>query len=321
MGGGKSTPGSLWLVQHLLFGGRGRAARLNVGDYTAVVIVRQHAFPPLLLTPDNMLPVENGQGVFDAAYYAVATSDTPGGPFTTVRVNVTGVAFTRLPDAASIFVDDNDGSGYIAFTHEDSHINNVQQLTPDLLGPLPGGAVSAVIGGGGNEGILMFKRAGTYYIGYGQCCCFCSEGSNVELFAAPAPLGPYTSLGNIIAPSAWGAQTGTVFFTGALGVLASPPRRARVPHSFHSSLSPQLPPQALTTCSMETDGRARPTTSRPTTIRTWRRLCGAARGPTLAAASLQRQQTTTWCTGSRERPLRHRSSTCSTRARASLVQA
>lgn len=162
----------------------------------------------------NMLPVEHGQGVFDAAYYAVAQADAPGGPFVTVRVNVSGVAFDRLPDAASIFVDD-DGAGYIAFTHEDTHINNVQQLAPDLLGPLPGGKVSAVIGGPNNEGVLMFKRNGTYYVGAGLCCCFCSEGSNVELFAAPGPLGPYTSLGNIISPSAWGAQTGAVFFTGS----------------------------------------------------------------------------------------------------------
>lgn len=41
----------------------------------------------------------------------------------------------------------------------------------------------------------------------------------MELFAAPAPLGPYTSAGNIISPAAWGAQTGAVFFTGADYVL------------------------------------------------------------------------------------------------------
>jgi hypothetical protein len=166
----------------------------------------------------NMLPVENGEGVFDLAYYAVATSESPSGPFETVRVNVSGVAFDKLPDAASIFMDD-DGKGYIAFTHEDSHINNVQELTPDLLGPLPGGGVSAVIGGPGNEGILMFKREGLYYIGFGQCCCFCGAGSNVELFSAPAPLGPYTSLGNVIESSTWNAQTGAVFFTGIDYVL------------------------------------------------------------------------------------------------------
>ena len=121
----------------------------------------------------NMLPVENGEGVFDKAYYAVAQADSPAGPFETVRVNVSGLAFDKLPDAASVFVDD-DGKGYIAFTHEDSHINNVQELAPDLLGPLPGGGVSAVIGAPNNEGVLMFKREGVYYVGFGQCCCFCS---------------------------------------------------------------------------------------------------------------------------------------------------
>ena len=165
----------------------------------------------------NMLPVVNGQGVFDLAYYAIATADAPGGPFETVAVNISGLAFSELPDAASIFVDD-DGSGYIAFTHENTHINNVQQLTPDLLGPLPGGAVSEVIGEPGNEGVFMFKRDGVYYVGCGQCCCFCSGGSNVELFFASTPLGPYVSLGDLIEPSAWGAQTGAVYFTGSSGV-------------------------------------------------------------------------------------------------------
>jgi hypothetical protein len=118
----------------------------------------------------NILPVADGKGQFDAAYYAVATADAPGGPFETVRANITGLAYSRLPDAPSIFVDD-DGSGYVAFTHEDSHVNSVQQLTPDLLGPLPGGGVSAVIGAGNNEGVFMFKRGGTYYVGFGRCCC------------------------------------------------------------------------------------------------------------------------------------------------------
>lgn len=167
----------------------------------------------------NILPVVNGAGNFDAAYYAVATSDSPTGPFQTVTVNVTGIAYTRLPDAPSIFVDD-DGSGYIAFTHEDTHINHVQALTPDLLGPLvPNGAVSPQIGPGNNEGILMFKRNGLYYIGYGACCCFCAGGSNVELFTASSPLGPYTSLGSITTAGDWHAQTGAVWFTGVDWVL------------------------------------------------------------------------------------------------------
>ena len=166
----------------------------------------------------NMLPVVNGEGQFDSAYYAVATADTPLGPFALANANVTGMAYTRLPDAPAVFVDD-DGSAYVAFTHEDSHINNVQQLTPDLLGPLPGGRVSGQIGGGNNEGVLMFKRNGTYYVAMGHCCCFCGEGSNVELFAAQSPLGPYASLGDIMEPSGWSAQTGAVFSTGVDFVL------------------------------------------------------------------------------------------------------
>ena len=61
----------------------------------------------------NMLPVVNGEGQFDSAYYAVATADSPLGPFTLANPNVTGLAYTRLPDAPSIFVDD-DGSVYKA---------------------------------------------------------------------------------------------------------------------------------------------------------------------------------------------------------------
>jgi hypothetical protein len=166
----------------------------------------------------NVLPVVNGNGDFDAAFYAVAESESPYGPFVTVNPNVTGVAYTRLPDAPSIFVDD-DGSGYIAFTHEDSHVNNVQQLTPDLRGPLPGGKVSAQIGGPNNEGILMFKREGIYYVAYGLCCCFCAEGSNVEILSSTSPLGPYVSQGNIATASDWSAQTGTIWFTGVDYVL------------------------------------------------------------------------------------------------------
>jgi beta-xylosidase len=161
----------------------------------------------------NLLPVVNGAGQFDSAYYAVATSENPEGPFRTVNSNVTGLAYTKLPDSPSIFVDD-DGKGYIAFTHEDTHINHVQLLTDDLLGPAQPSQVSAQIGAGNNEGVLMFKRAGMYYVGFGQCCCFCGGGSNVDLWMSASPLGPYTAAGTLIKPGAWGAQTGAIWATG-----------------------------------------------------------------------------------------------------------
>lgn len=167
----------------------------------------------------NILPVVNGQGNFDASFYAAFTSESPLGPFVIANPNITGVGYTRLPDAPFLFVDD-DGKGYVAFTHEDSHINSVQALTPDLLGPLvPNGMVSPTIGPGNNEGILMFKRNDLYYIGYGLCCCFCAGGTNVDFYVSSSPLGPYNFSGTVITPAAWGAQTGTVYFTGQDYVL------------------------------------------------------------------------------------------------------
>ena len=161
----------------------------------------------------NILPVVDGKGDFDASFYSAFTAPTPVGPFVLANANVTGIAFTRLPDAPYLFVDD-DGSAFVAFTHEDSHVNNVQVLTPDLLGPLAPAAVSAQIGAGNNEGVVMFKRRNLYYVGFGQCCCFCEGGTNVEFWFASSPLGPYTSAGQAITPAAWGAQTGAVWSTG-----------------------------------------------------------------------------------------------------------
>jgi hypothetical protein len=166
----------------------------------------------------NRLPVVNGAGDFDHSVYGVATSPSPLGPFKTVVSNVTGVAYNRLPDAASIFVDD-DGASYIAFTHEDSHVNNVQELSRDLLGPLPGGRVSAQIGPGNTEGALMFKREGKYYFGAGACCCFCGAGTDATLYVADDPIGPYTLAGTIATGPVWRAQTGAVWFTGVDYVL------------------------------------------------------------------------------------------------------
>jgi hypothetical protein len=166
----------------------------------------------------NLLPVTNGHADFDNSYYSVATSIDPRGPFKVVNHNVSGLAYKELPDAPSIFVDD-DGQGYIAFTHEDTHINHVQQLTPDLLRPLPGGKVSQQIGDGNHEGILMFKRNNLYYIIFGICCCFCEEGSSTEGFISTNPMGPYNSFGYFVQADTWKAQTGSVWWTGADWVL------------------------------------------------------------------------------------------------------
>lgn len=167
----------------------------------------------------NILPVKsNGQGDFMNSYYAVATSVSPRGPFVVTNKNVTGLKYKHLPDSPSIFVDTN-GKGYIAFTHEDTHINHVQELTPDLMRPLPGGRTSAQIGEPNNEGILMFKRKDLYYVMFGFCCCFCKGGSTLLSYASRDPLGPYELQGTVIDSTTWNAQTGSVWFTGTDYVL------------------------------------------------------------------------------------------------------
>ena len=43
----------------------------------------------------------------------------------------------------------------------------------------------------------MFKRSGTYYVTFGGCCCFCSSGSDLKVYGASSPLGPYAFLANL----------------------------------------------------------------------------------------------------------------------------
>lgn len=124
----------------------------------------------------TLLPaLATGHVNFPASYYAVAASASPDGPFK-FRQNVTGLAYKGLPDAGGVLVDD-DGKAYIAFTHEDTHEQSVQELDPDLLGPLAGGR-SSLIGHAGNEGLVLFKRRDRYYLGFGQCSCFGREVMN-----------------------------------------------------------------------------------------------------------------------------------------------
>jgi beta-xylosidase len=180
--------------------------------------IAQSASTNLFVLWVNILPVVNGAGDFDASFYAAFTSATPEGPFVIANPNITGIAYNRLPDSPYLFVDD-DGKGYVAFTHEDTHINTVQALTPDLLTPLSPQSVSTQIGPTNNEGVVMFKRNDLYYVGFGQCCCFCQGGTNVDFYVSSSPLGPYNYSSTVITPGAWKSQTGAVWFTGVDWVL------------------------------------------------------------------------------------------------------
>lgn len=163
----------------------------------------------------TLLPaLASGHVNFLASYYAVATSTSPDGPFK-FRKNITGLAYQSLPDAGGILVDD-DGKAYIAFTHETTHEQSVQELDPNLLGPLAGGR-SSRIGHAGNEGLVFFKRRNRYYLGFGGLSCFGRQGSNVAIWSSEHPLGPYNASGDIMPSAAWSAQSDAVFFVGAPG--------------------------------------------------------------------------------------------------------
>eukprot|EP00658_Telonema_sp_P-2_P060704 TRINITY_DN49548_c0_g1_i2.p1 TRINITY_DN49548_c0_g1~~TRINITY_DN49548_c0_g1_i2.p1 ORF type:complete len:142 (-),score=25.58 TRINITY_DN49548_c0_g1_i2:83-508(-) len=118
----------------------------------------------------------------DESGYAVATSTEPGGPFQTVRVNVSMPGRGRVGDF-NIFVDD-DGLAYHVRTgfdvvRLDSSFTQVAEHIGSFVTPKP------------SEGPTMFKRNGTYYITAGTGCCACIGGATVYVLSASKPSGPW----------------------------------------------------------------------------------------------------------------------------------
>lgn len=128
--------------------------------------------------------------------FGCAVSDVPQGPFAIVnpRVPLRG----KRPGDHNLFVDD-DGTGYIVYTDIDGmgidrHAMSVERLTPDFTASTREG--SEVLDRR-VEAPAMFKRAGLYYVVFGQTCCFCPEGADARVFVSSAPLGPYRFVGDI----------------------------------------------------------------------------------------------------------------------------
>lgn len=96
--------------------------------------------------------------------YAIATSPTPGGPFVTLRTNVTLPGDGRYGDY-DVFVDD-DGSAYHVRTGFD-----IVKLDDDFLGAAE--HVSTFSTPKDAEAPVLFKRGGTYYVLTGTACCAC----------------------------------------------------------------------------------------------------------------------------------------------------
>lgn len=120
--------------------------------------------------------------------YAIATAPASYGPFTTLTDSVRMVGKGRVGDF-SLFVDPADGACY--------HVRTgltVERLTPNCTAP---SGVATEVPNGGVEGPSMFARAGVYYLTAGVGCCACRGGSNVVVYTAPKPLGPWTLLGDV----------------------------------------------------------------------------------------------------------------------------
>jgi hypothetical protein len=123
---------------------------------------------------------------------AVATSDTPVGPFTIVNLNVP--VFGSRPGDGSLFVDD-DGTGYYIYTAiGEGYAVRVECLTPDYMGSA--GKTSNILAKG-SEAPVLFRHNNLYYALCGPLCGDCLEGSTEQVLTATSPLGPYTPRSNI----------------------------------------------------------------------------------------------------------------------------
>lgn len=138
-------------------------------------------------------------GDFGRSQYLVATSKTPAGPFAVVADNVK----TRYATGGDfdILVDD-DGSGYLIYTSlAQNHGISVERLSDDFqrsAAALNASMSSGIFGTAYSEAPSIFRRGGVYYALFGRCCCFCGEGSDVEVYTATAsPLGPWSFQGEV----------------------------------------------------------------------------------------------------------------------------
>ena len=119
--------------------------------------------------------------------YAIATSDSPGGPFHTVDNSVELKGKGRVGDY-DLFIDE-DGTAY--------HVRTglvVSKLTKEYLA---GTGDVYELSSPNVEGPAMFKRKGVYYLLVGEGCCACRGGSNIIVYTALHPLGPYTMQGDV----------------------------------------------------------------------------------------------------------------------------
>jgi len=168
----------------------------------------------------RVVPLQGGAGGrapdWTAETYAAGVSASPAGPF---ELRAPAVAVRYGPGGDNTLFVDDDGEGYVAYTAHPTGVRvSVERLTPDFLAST--NASSGAFGPAHVEAPAMWKRGGVYYVAFGPTCCYCIPGSDVDVYAANAPLGPYTRLGALAkrnqtgpAGSGSGAQQSYIFAT------------------------------------------------------------------------------------------------------------
>ena len=133
-----------------------------------------------------------GSPNFLNASYVVATSRTPDGLFTVVQKRVQSLEYGNPGDFA-LFVDDDVDerpTAYIAYnSFNNLHRIQIEKLTSDFTETLGKTSTTGPLTPTNNEAPILFKRHGYYYLLFGECCCFCTSGSNSRVYISTHPLG------------------------------------------------------------------------------------------------------------------------------------
>lgn len=114
----------------------------------------------------------------------------------------------------SLFVDTT-GIGYIAYTSTVTRHIYVERLNASYTDSTG----TFVDTGATGEGVMMFARSGTYYVGFGALCSYCSS-TDTSYVSASAPLGTYGS-STTLNSSSCGGQSRSVDLIAGTYVYSS----------------------------------------------------------------------------------------------------
>ena len=143
--------------------------------------------------PDNWIPLL----AYRKARLLVATSDFPNGPFNVINENA-NLKYKGAGDF-TLMVDPKTSKAYVAYgAWSNSHSISIEELNRDYTDST--GVTTPIISPKDNEAPILFERKGYYYLLFGHICCFCKEGSGIEVWIAKHPLGPWTSMNTEINP-------------------------------------------------------------------------------------------------------------------------